>query len=106
MSTNDSLKQYNLITYILHLLGFFSGITPIIAVIMNYIKRDEMRGTWLESHCDWQIKTFWVSLIGYIVGAILMFVLIGFAVLVVVFIWHVYRLIQGVIHLNDNKPIA
>ena len=106
MSNNDSLKQYNLITYILHLLGFFFGVTPIIAVIMNYIKRDEMRGTWLESHCDWQIKTFWICLAGYIVGTLLTVILIGFLILLVVFIWHVYRLIKGLIALNDNKPIG
>ena len=65
MTDTAAYKQYNLISYILHLLGFFLGITPLIAIIMNYIKRDEMRGTWLESHVDWQIKTFWFSLLGY-----------------------------------------
>jgi len=53
MTDTAAYKQYNLISYILHLLGFFLGITPLIAIIMNYIKRDEMRGTWLESHVDW-----------------------------------------------------
>lgn len=55
MASAEDLKQYNLITYILYILGFFLGLTPFIAIVMNYIKRDEMRGTWLESHVDWQI---------------------------------------------------
>lgn len=71
MASAEDLKQYNLITYILYILGFFLGLTPFIAIVMNYIKRDEMRGTWLESHVDWQIKTFWISLLGYIVGGLL-----------------------------------
>ena len=55
MANIKQLKQYNLITYILYILGFFVGLTPIVAIIMNYLKRNEMRGTWLESHSDWQI---------------------------------------------------
>lgn len=101
----NQLKQYNLITYILYLVGFVVGITGLIAIIMNYVKRNEMRGTWLESHVDWQIKTFWYSLIGYIVGFLLTAILIGYVIVLVVFIWHVYRLIKGLIALNDNKPI-
>ena len=101
----NQLKQYNLITYILYLVGFVVGITVLIAIIMNYVKRNEMRGTWLESHVDWQIKTFWYSLIGYIVGFLLTAILIGYVIILVVFIWHVYRLIKGLIALNDNKPI-
>ena len=101
----NQLKQYNLITYILYLVGFVVGITGLIAIIMNYVKRNEMRGTWLESHVDWQIKTFWYSLLGYIVGFLLTAILIGYVIILVVFIWHVYRLIKGLIALNDNKPI-
>ena len=80
MASAEDLKQYNLITYILYILGFFLGLTPFIAIVMNYIKRDEMRGTWLESHVDWQIKTFWISLLGYIVGGLLTVILIGFLI--------------------------
>lgn len=106
MTTPESLKQYNLITYILYLVGCFVGLTGIIAVIMNYIKREEMAGTWLESHVNWQISTFWWGLLGYIVGYILTFVLVGFLVLLGVFIWQLYRFIKGIIALNENRPIA
>lgn len=102
----DQLKQYNLITYILYIVGFFVGVTPIIAIIMNYLKRAEMRGTWLESHVNWQIKTFWVTLIAYLVGAVLTTILIGFIVLLLAFIWHIYRLVKGLIALNSNQPVS
>lgn len=106
MTDTAAYKQYNLISYIFHLLGFFVGITPLIAIIMNYIKRDEMRGTWLESHVDWQIKTFWFSLLGYILGGLLTVILIGFVIIFLVFVWHVYRLVKGLIALNENNPIG
>ena len=82
------------------------GITPLLAIIMNYIKRDEMRGTWLESHVDWQIKTFWFSLLGYILGGLLTVILIGFVIIFLVFVCHVYRLVKGLIALNENNPIG
>ena len=106
MTDTAAYKQYNLISYIFHLLGFFLGITPLIAIIMNYIKRDEMRGTWLESHVNWQIKTFWFSLLGYILGGLLTVILIGFVIIFLVFVWHVYRLVKGLIALNENNPIG
>ncbi|WP_180103322.1 hypothetical protein [Acinetobacter sp. YH12134] len=102
----DQVKQYNLITYILYIVGFFVGVTPIIAIIMNYLKRAEMRGTWLESHVNWQIKTFWVTLIAYLVGAVLTTILIGFIVLLLAFIWHIYRLVKGLMALNNNQPVS
>ena len=102
----DQLKQYNLITYILYIVGFFVGVTPIIAIIMNYLKRAEMRGTWLESHVNWQIKTFWVTLIAYLLGAVLTTILIGFIVLLLAFIWHIYRLVKGLMALNNNQPVS
>lgn len=105
MTDTAAYKQYNLISYILHLLGF-PGNNPLILIIMNYIKRDEMRGTWLESHVDWQIKTFWFSLLGYILGGLLTVILIGFVIIFLVFVWHVYRLVKGLIALNENNPIG
>lgn len=73
---------------------------------MNYLKRAEMRGTWLESHVNWQIKTFWVTLIAYLVGAVLTTILIGFIVLLLAFIWHIYRLVKGLMALNNNQPVS
>jgi uncharacterized membrane protein len=86
------------VTYALHALGlaigafgaasvigsFLFGWPSIIAVIINYVKRGEARGTWLESHFDWQIRTFWFALLwGCLVGLtglVLAIVLVGFAI--------------------------
>ena len=61
-------KDLALLVYILQAVGLVIGLTWIVAVIINYVKRDDVRGTWIESHFDWQIKTFWISLAGWIVG--------------------------------------
>ena len=101
-----SLKQITLVVYVLQALSFAFGVTAIIGLVINYIKRDEAVGTIYESHFDWQIRTFWWGLLWSVVGVILAFVLIGFAMLFVVWIWAVYRVVKGFLKLNDNLPVS
>jgi uncharacterized membrane protein len=105
MSDEKSLKTLTMVVYALQALGFFNGITWIVAVIINYVKKDEVRGTWLESHFRWQIRTFWWGLLWGAIGAVLLLVLIGYFVLVAAGIWVIYRIVKGWLYLNDNKPL-
>jgi uncharacterized membrane protein len=89
--------------YALSLLGF--GTTAVIAIVLNYIKRDDAQGTWLESHFRWQISTFWWGLWWFVVGWITVFILIGFVVWGVACVWFIYRIAKGWLNLNDNKPL-
>ena len=89
--------------YALSLLGF--GTTAVIAIVLNYIKRDDAQGTWLESHFRWQISTFWWGLLWFVVGWITVFILIGFVVWGVACVWFIYRIAKGWLNLNDNKPL-
>ena len=59
-----------------------------------------------KSHVEWQIKTFWLSLAGYVVGFITTSILIGFVILLIRFIWNMYRLIVGLIALTENRPVG
>ena len=103
----QSAKRLTTIIYALYAGGLLTGgLTALVAIIMNYVKRDEVRGTWLESHVEWQIKTFWLSLAGYVVGFITTFILIGFVILLIRFIWNMYRLIVGLIALTENRPVG
>ena len=102
----DQLRQYTLIAYGLYAASIFVGLTSIAAVIMNYIKRDEVKGTWLESHFEWQIKTFWITLIAGLIGFVLTFILIGIPVLLAASIWFIYRIVKGLVVFMDNKPIG
>jgi uncharacterized membrane protein len=108
VGTQDDKPQRDivLIVYIMQAIGFFIGITWIVGVIMNYVKRDETRGTWLETHHNWQIKTFWVGVIGSILSFILMIVVIGLFTWFAVGIWCIYRVIKGWLAFNDRKELG
>jgi uncharacterized membrane protein len=106
MADEKSLKTLTMVVYALQALGFLNGITWIVAVIINYVKRDEVRGTWLESHFRWQIRTFWWGLLWGVIGTLLLLVLVGWLVLAAVSIWIIYRIVKGWLYLNDNKPIS
>jgi uncharacterized membrane protein len=106
VQASDSLKTLVAVVYGLQLAGFLVGFTPFVGVILNYVKRPEARGTWLESHFNWQIRTFWWSLLWFAVGLALAIVLIGFFIMLAAGIWVLYRAILGWVELTDNKPIG
>jgi uncharacterized membrane protein len=108
MAEGDDKKARDLaqLVYILQAVGLVIGLTWIVAVIINYVKRDDVRGTWIESHFDWQIKTFWISLLGWIVGVATAFILIGWLILLAVTVWSIYRVVKGWLALNDGKPLG
>ena len=92
------------------IVGSFVGSVPsIIAVVLNYIKRSDARGTWAESHYRWQIRTFWYSIVGVLVAGVLFVTLIGipfaFAILGVLAIWLAYRIGKGWLRLRDHRPM-
>jgi uncharacterized membrane protein len=100
------LKTLTAVIYGLYGLSFILGGLPsLVAIIMNYVKRDEVAGTWLESHFLWQIRTFWYSLLWGVIGGVLLLVLVGWFVLVADFVWVLYRIIKGWLNLNDGKPM-
>lgn len=124
---DPSLVTYTHVIYALHALSVLIGITSttliftafvfglpsIIAVIMNYARMSAVRGTWLESHFRWQIRTFWFALlwgcaIGA-VGALLLLVIIGIFVwwfgFIALGIWVIYRVARGWLALKDGRPM-
>jgi uncharacterized membrane protein len=94
--------------------SFIFGIPSIIAVIMNYARISAVRGTFLESHFRWQIRTFWFavlwSLIVAAVSAVLIFILIGIATWLIgmacVALWVMYRVARGWLALRDRRAMA
>ena len=100
-----SLKTLTTVIYALYAVSLFIGITAIVAIVLNYIKREEAQGTWLESHFTWQIRTFWWSLAWFVLGWITFLILIGWVVWGVAYIWFIYHIAKGWINLNDNKPM-
>ena len=89
--------------------AFVFGVPSIIAVIINYIKRGEARGTFLESHFRWQIRTFWFALLWCVIGAMLVVTLVGIPLALGVFfaagVWAIYRIARGWLGLRDRRPM-
>lgn len=100
-----SLKQLTLICYVLYALTWCTGISGIVAIIINYQKRDETVGTLYESHFNWQIRTFWWGLLWAVIGFTTIFILVGFLVLLGAAIWSIYRIVKGFLNWNDGKPM-
>jgi uncharacterized membrane protein len=123
-----SLISYTHWMYALHaasaLMGVFTGATvigqfvfgipSIIAVVMNYVKRDEARGTWLESHFSWQLRTFWFALLAFLAIGLFslpLVLLLGLGILTwmlgafLVGIWIIYRVARGWLRLKDGNAV-
>jgi uncharacterized membrane protein len=99
------LKTITTVIYALQALGFLFGITAVVGLIMNYIKREDVKGTLYESHFEWQIRTFWWGLLWVTLGWITAMLLVGFVVLFVVWIWAIYRVVKGWLKLTEGKPV-
>ncbi len=102
---NQSAKNLTTAIYALYAASFFVGITALIAIIMNYVKKDDVAGTFLESHFRWQIRTFWFGLLWGVLGAITTLIVVGWFALVANGVWIIYRIVKGWLNLNDNKPM-
>ena len=99
------LKNATTMVYALQALSFLWGITAIVGVIINYVKREDARGTVYESHFDWQIRTFWWGLAWFVIGVVLALLVVGVLVLLVAWIWMIYRVVKGWLKLIDGKPV-
>ncbi len=101
-----SLKTLTMVIYILTGLSIVSGgFFGLVAIIINYVKKDDAVGTIYASHFQWLRNTFWIGLVLGIVGFLLMVVIIGFFVLAGAAIWILYRVIKGFLRFNDGKPM-
>ena len=91
-------------------IGSFVGSLPsIVAVIFNYVKRGDARGTWIASHYRWQIRTFWFTLLWALIGWGLVLTIIGAVVgvpiLIALTLWLMYRIGRGWLRLRDRRPM-
>ena len=121
----ESLVTWTTVIYALHALSlavgvlgaativgaFLFGWPSIVAVILNYVKRSEVRGTWLESHFRWQIRTFWFGALWVGLCALFVIFTLGFGLLLVwlpvgiLALWFIYRIARGWLALNNRRPM-
>ncbi|WP_085318217.1 DUF4870 family protein [Derxia lacustris] len=97
--------------YALYALGWFTLVTAVAALIVNYLKLDEVRGTWLESHFRWQMRSFWFGLLWAAVLAVFVVVTLGLGLFVVwiphavLVVWLIYRIVKGWLYLSDGRAM-
>ena len=89
--------------------GFVGSVPSIIAVIINYLKRGGARGTWAASHYRWQIRTFWFALLWLFIALLMVVTVVGapfgFALLIALTLWLIYRIARGWLRLTDKRPM-
>lgn len=89
--------------------GFVFGLPSLIAVFINYLKRGDVNGTWLESHFRWQIRTFWFAALWVLIALLLAATFIGiplaFALAWIAGLWVLYRIVRGWLRLMDRQPM-
>lgn len=102
---NNSLKNLTTVIYALYAASFVFGITSIVAIIMNYVKKQDVAGTIFESHFRWQIRTFWFGLLWGLLGTVTLLIVIGWFALTANGIWIIYRIVKGWLYLNDGRPM-
>lgn len=100
-----SARTLTTVIYALYAASFLVGITAIAAIVINYIKREEVAGTFLESHFRWQIRTFWFGLLWGVIGIPLTLLVVGWIILAANAVWIIYRIAKGWLNLNDGKTM-
>lgn len=123
ITPQDNLLLLTHIIYALHALSvimgligsafvitsFLTGLPSIIAIIINYTKRNAVRDTYLDSHFSWQIRTFWFAFLWMIFAVILFITVFGIALSYIITVgaglWISYRIIRGWLALNEGRPM-
>jgi uncharacterized membrane protein len=89
------------IVYVLYLIGLFTAVTAVIGVVIAYIYRDDAPD-WLKTHYEFQIRTFWIGLLYFIIAGILCAILIGFLLLAAVAVWWIVRCAKGLKYVDQR----
>jgi len=104
--TETSLKRLTMIVYGLQAASFLTGgLTLFAGIIINYVRREDVQDSWIESHFRWQIRTFWITLAWTVVGMATLILLIGKAVLLAIWLWLIYRIVKGWLYLSEQRPM-
>lgn len=100
---NDKLAIH--VVYALYALSVAMAIPGMFGVILAYLKRPDVAGSWLETHVTWQIRTFWIWLAMCVAGFLLLIVLVGGLVLLAAQVWLIYRIVKGWLLASDGRPV-
>jgi uncharacterized membrane protein len=100
----ESERTVVLVAYVLHLVGAIAGLTSIVGLIVNYMRRFRY-GEPLDSHHRWMIRSFWWAIVWIVIGWVTIFILIGWVILALAWLWYVYRHVRGLIALANGESM-
>ncbi len=110
---SDGTVQITHVIYALYAIGLLSaGLTAVAGIIVAYIKRDDTNGTYLRSHYDWLIRTFWWSFLWGALICLFVVVTIGIGIVIawipwgILWVWGLYRIIKGWLRLGEKREVA
>ena len=106
LEPQPNIQTMVMVIYILYLVGLALGLAAIIGVALAYTNRTAAEGTWLESHIHFQIRTWWLGLLIFILGAVLVSIGVGFLILIFFLVWAAIRSIKGLSALSRHEPIV
>lgn len=98
-------RNWAIAVWLLYLGGYVTVVTIIAGLVIAYMKRDALAGTPYQSHMTSAIRTFWISLIVGLIGAVLSFVVVGIFVLIALAIWQIFRCVRGLVRAINGQPI-
>jgi uncharacterized membrane protein len=104
VAQNKGSGKMTQIVYFLYLAAIVIPFASVVGVIMAYVNKGD-GPDWMQSHYQFQIRTFWISLLLGFIGAALTAVMIGFIVLLALFVWYVLRCVKGLKYLDQNSPV-
>lgn len=104
-SEDSGTRTIAQLVYILQALSFAFGVTAVAGVVLNHLYLTQVRGTWLESHFRWQIRTFWLGLVWGVVGLMTYILVVGWLILIGVYLWTLYRVVKGAINFFAERPM-
>jgi uncharacterized membrane protein len=103
---DNQRKFFTQLNYILYIASVFSIVTGFIAIAINYSMLSEVKGSYLESHYQWQMNTFWIFLAGFVLTLILSFSIFGWMVYLGAFVVVIYRSIKGWLALSRGQALV
>ena len=102
----ETARQIGLTAYSLYGASVLIWPVAIAGVVFAHYKKPHVAGTYVESHLEWLIRTFWLTLVFGVIGVVLALLVIGFLILFVVGVWFVFRIVKGFVVFNDGQPLA
>ena len=121
VQTNDQkaegLKAIGWVSYVLHLIVALGAVIPgaqpgaallIVALVIDLVKKGDAEGTWQANHFSWRIRSVvWAGILYLVTSPLFLLLLLpGMLAWAVVSIWFLYRIVRGMVAMNDNRPVG